>query len=110
MDTILQPKDLFLVYIKDEFAFYGRVEEILPDRKRGWLNLRFSVLTRPLSEVIWILEPAQIDGEPFTMAGTPVRIEKVPDPVPTPSEDDAPKSPRENTPAKVISFPGKAKT
>lgn len=111
MDTILMPRDVMAVYFSDKLSFYARVEEILPDVKRGWRQLRFLVLGAPPHEVTWILEPSQIDGEEFTMGGTKVRIERLPDPVPTPGPDENVK--RENDQpdgeAKVIAFPGKAK-
>ena len=101
MDTHVQPRDVILVHIDDKPAFYGRVEEILFDVKKGWRQFRFLVLTLPAQEMIWTLEPVQIDGEPFTMGGTPVRIERLADPVPVePLPEDSPKAP-----GKVIAFP-----
>ena len=104
MDTLVQPRDVILVHLDDQPAFYARVEEILFDVKPGWRRMRFLVLTAPPQETTWILEPSQIDGDPFTMGGKPVRIERLADPVPAepPPEEDAaaPKGP-----AKVISFP-----
>jgi hypothetical protein len=109
MDTRVQPRDVILIHIKDEAAFYARVEEILPDRKVGWRQMRFKVLTLPLQEMTWILEPSQIDGEPFTMGGAPIRIERLPDPSPAepPSEPTAPGRPER--PGEVISFPPQPK-
>ncbi|GAB4272935.1 MAG: hypothetical protein Kow0092_28160 [Deferrisomatales bacterium] len=110
MDTRVQPGDVLLVHVEDKPAFFARVEEILPDVKAGWRQLRFLVLTVPLQETTWILEPAQIDGEPFTMGGTPIRIERLPDPRPLQAEES---TPPEETPAdrpgqgRVISFPAR---
>ncbi|NTU59458.1 MAG: hypothetical protein HGA98_00185 [Deltaproteobacteria bacterium] len=87
-DTLVQPGDVILVHVDGKPSFYARAEELLPDVKRGWLRLRFSVLTLPLQEMIWTLEPTQIDGEPFTMGGTPVRIERLPDPRPAEPEPE----------------------
>ncbi len=103
--TRVQPRDVILVSLAEQPAFFARVEEILPDRKKGWLQLRFRVLTVPPQELTWILEPAQIDGEPFTMGGTPVRMERLPDPAPQapPPPDPAPPGPA----GKVVSFPGR---
>ena len=85
-----------------------RVEEILPDVKAGWRQLRFSVLTVPRHEMTWILEPRQIDGDPFTMGGTPLRIERLPDPVPAgPGPDEPPEPPPGPGGGTVITFPGK---
>ncbi|PLX42207.1 MAG: hypothetical protein C0609_10270 [Deltaproteobacteria bacterium] len=82
MVTNITPLDVISVYIDGNLAFYARVEEILPDVKKGWLRMRFFVLNPALEEqeLTWILEPAQIDGEEFTMGGTPIRIERLPDP------------------------------
>jgi hypothetical protein len=109
MDTRVQPRDVILIHIQDEAAFYARVEEILPDRKVGWRQMRFQVLTLPLQEMTWILEPSQIDGEPFTMGGTPIRIERLPDPGPAqpPDEPTAPEKPER--PGELISFPPQPK-
>jgi len=106
MDTLVQPRDVILVHVQDKPAFHARVEEILFDAKKGWRQLRFQVLTVPPQELTWILEPAQIDGEAFTMGGTPVRIERLPDPVPAspPAEPPATKDA-----GQVISFPPRAK-
>lgn len=109
MDTLVRPRDVIAVYFEDKLAFYARVEEILPDIKRGWRQLRFLALVAPPQETIWILEPVQIDGQEFTMGGKKVRIERIPDaaPTPPPKEDHGDAAP--SGPAKVISFPGKGK-
>ncbi|MBI5017622.1 MAG: hypothetical protein HZB55_19300 [Deltaproteobacteria bacterium] len=101
MDTHVQPRDVILVHIDGKPAFYGRVEEILFDAKKGWRRFRFQVLTLPPQEMVWTLEPVQIDGEPFTMGGTPVQIERLADPVPA----EAPADPAPRPPGKVIVFP-----
>ena len=114
MDTRVQPGDVILVHLEDKPAFFARVEEILPDVKAGWRRLRFKVLTVPLQEMTWILEPSQIDGEPFTMGGTPLRIERLPPAAPR--EPRAPEKPAEapgphgpDTGPTVITFPGPKK-
>jgi hypothetical protein len=70
----------------------------------------------PLQELTWILEPGQIDGEPFTMGGNPVRIERLPDPQPVEQEDESAGASERKTgvekaepETKVISFPPRAK-
>ena len=113
MDTRVQPGDVILVHVEDKPAFFGRVEEILPDVKVGWRRIRFTVLTVPLQEMTWILEPSQIDGETFTMGGTPIRIERLPEPAafrdttqePVSEERADPPTPK----PKVIAFPGPKK-
>ena len=104
MDTRVQPGDVILVHVEEKPAFFGRVEEILLDRKVGWRQIRFQVLTIPLQEFTWILEPCQIDGDPFTMGGTPVRIERLPDPQPAKDEGNEPASEKPPGSADVISF------
>ncbi len=112
MDTLTRPGDVVAVYVGDEISFFARVEEILPDVKRGWRKLRFLILAVPMREVTWILEPEQIDGKPFTMGGTPLRIERVP-----PSAPEAADEPEKEVQAKkkkpgvvkVIEFPGKSR-
>ncbi len=109
MDTRVQPGDVILVHVEEKPAFFARVEEILPDVKIGWRRMRFTVLAVPLQEMTWILEPAQIDGEPFTMGGTPIRIERLPDPQPSEPEASG-KPPEPESPEagpKIIEFPGR---
>lgn len=73
--------DLVLVHIDSKPGFYARIEDISPDVKAGWWRVRLLVLTVPLEIYTWILEEAQINGAPFTMGGTPIRMEKVVSPV-----------------------------
>lgn len=102
MDTLVQPRDVILVHVQGKPAFFARVEEILPDAKKGWRQMRFQVLSVPLQEITWTLEPVQIDGEPFTMGGTPIRIERLPDPSSAVSEES---TPERRDPGQIISFP-----
>jgi len=69
--------DLVLVHIDHKPGFYARVEEITPDVKPGWWQVKLLVLSFPLQVFTWILDASQIDGAAFTMAGTPVRLEKI---------------------------------
>lgn len=106
-ETLVCPGDVILVHVDEKPAFFGRVEEIRPDVKPGWRHLRFTVLTVPLQEVTWILEPSQIDGEPFTMGGTPMRIERLPESKPEVEDGSSAPEPSSETPGgRVISFPG----
>jgi hypothetical protein len=79
MSTVL--KDLVSVHIENKPAFYARIEEISPDIKPGWWQVKLLVLTHPLQIFTWILEESQINGAQFTMGGTPVFLEKVVSPV-----------------------------
>lgn len=69
--------DLVCVHIENNPAFYARVEDVSPDVKQGWWQVRLLVLTHPLQTFTWILDESQLNGAPFTMGGTPVRLEKV---------------------------------
>lgn len=73
--------DLVLVHIDEKPGFYARIEDVSPDVKPGWWGVKLLVLTVPLEVYTWILEEAQINGAPFTMGGTPIRLEKVISPV-----------------------------
>ena len=69
--------DLVLIHIEDKPAFYGRVEKIIPDIKPKWWRVKFLFLTFPYQITTWIIDHEQIRGGDFTMAGTPIRIEKI---------------------------------
>jgi hypothetical protein len=69
--------DLVLVRIDNKPGFYARIEDITPDMKAGWWQVKLLVLTIPMQIYSWILEESQINGAPFTMGGTPVLMEKV---------------------------------
>lgn len=70
-------KDLVLIHISGKPVTYARIEAIEPDIKPGWWRVKLLLLTYPPQVATWILEREQIDGTPFTMGGTPVRLEKV---------------------------------
>ncbi|MEQ8171485.1 MAG: hypothetical protein ABRQ38_21535, partial [Candidatus Eremiobacterota bacterium] len=72
--------DLILVYIEENPAFFGRIEDITPDIKPGWWHVHIMVLSIPPRIITWILEDSQIQGKGFTMGGIPIRLEKVPSP------------------------------
>jgi hypothetical protein len=71
-----------LVHIDHKPGFYARIEDSAPDVKPGWWQVKLLVLSFPLQIYTWILDNSQIDGAPFTMAGTPIRLEKVVSPEP----------------------------
>jgi hypothetical protein len=81
--------DLVLVHIDNKPAFYARLEDVSPDVKPGWWQVKLLVLTLPLQVYTWILDESQIGGTPFTMGGTPVRLEKVVSPVHDEAKQDA---------------------
>ena len=72
--------DLILVYIEENPAFFGRIEDITADMKPGWWQVHIMVLSIPPRIITWILEDSQIQGKGFTMGGIPIRLEKVSSP------------------------------
>lgn len=113
--------DLVLVYINDQPAFYARVEGFEPDQKPKWWQVKLLALTYPAQMLTWILRREQINGEPFTMGGTPMKIEKVVVAESTPAQETAPAPPveppqpeksREETPkqARILSLGGDKET
>jgi hypothetical protein len=87
--------DLVLVHIDHKPGFYARIEQITPDVKTGWWQVKLLVLSFPLQLFTWILDSSQIDGAPFTMAGTPIRLEKVLSPEPLQEEPEGAAADRE---------------
>ena len=73
--------DIVLVHVDNKPGFYARVEDISPDAKPGWWQVRLLVLTFPLQVFTWILDEFQLDYAPFTMGGTPIRLEPVVSPM-----------------------------
>ena len=73
--------DIVLVHVDNKPGFYARVEAISPDVKPGWWQVRLLVLTFPLQVFTWILDEFQLDYAPFTMGGTPIRLEPVVSPM-----------------------------
>ncbi len=69
--------DLVLTHIKNNPAFFARIEHIEADTKPDWFQVRMLVLQVPLVTITWILREAYINGEEFTMGGHPVKLVKV---------------------------------
>lgn len=69
--------DVILVYLEDQPAFFGRIEDIYSDVKPGWVRLKFLILQVPLTLGEWILRPDYVQGNEFTLGGRKVRIEQV---------------------------------
>jgi hypothetical protein len=69
--------DVVLIRYQDKPMAYARIEAIEPDFKKDWYQVTLLFLTIPPQTVTWILREAYIHGEPFTMGGQPVRLEKV---------------------------------
>lgn len=104
-------QDLVLVHVDNRPGFFARIEAITPDMKLGWWQVKLLVLTMPLQVYTWILDESQIDGAPYTMGGTPIRLEKIVSPV----KDEAPpvsvskNSSPEKGGGKVVSLFGRKK-
>jgi len=73
--------DIVLIHVDNKPGFYARIEELTTDVKPGWWQVRLMVFTFPLQMFTWILDEFQLDGAPFTMGGTPIRMERVVSPV-----------------------------
>ncbi len=108
--------DLVLVHIDNKPGFYARIDDIAPDVKPGWWQVKLLVLSFPLQVFTWILDGSQIDGAPFTMAGTPIMLEKIESPAPQQAGQEGPvagKSVREEKEkkeaAKVVSLADRKK-
>lgn len=81
--------DLVLVYMDEKPAFFARIEEIGPDPKPDWFQVKMLVLQVPPLVVTWILREPYINGDGFTMGGRPMRLEKVISPEEQPASADA---------------------
>jgi len=69
--------DLVLISVEDKPMAFARVEDIQPDTKRGWFQIKFLILQIPPTVVTWILRDVYINGVEYTMGGQKMRIEKV---------------------------------
>lgn len=69
--------DIVLIYYEDSPLTFARIESIEPDIKRDWYHVKLLMLQVPLQVVTWILRDVYINGEPFTMEGKQMRLEKV---------------------------------
>jgi hypothetical protein len=73
--------DVVLVHVDNKPGFYARIEDITPDGKPGWWQVRLLVFTFPLQVFTWILDEFQLEYAPFTMGGTPIQLEAVVSPL-----------------------------
>lgn len=70
-------KDIVLIYYEDSPLTFARIESIAPDIKRDWYHVTLLMLQVPLQVVTWILRDVYINGDPFTMEGKQMRLEKI---------------------------------
>jgi len=99
--------DIVLIYLEETPLSFARIESIEADIKPGWYHVKFLMLQLPLQTVTWILRDVYIDGEPYTMGGKQMRIEKVicpPDPDPMEDEEAPQPEDRSSRNGKVISL------
>jgi len=73
--------DVVLLHVDKKPGFYARIEDISPDVKPGWWQVRLLVFTFPLQVFTWILDEFQLEYAPFTMGGTPIQLEPVVSPL-----------------------------
>jgi len=69
--------EVVLIYQQEQPTVFARVEHIEPDIKKDWYQITLLLLTLPTRPVTWILRGSYIEGEPFTMGGVPMRLERV---------------------------------
>ncbi|MBU1195010.1 MAG: hypothetical protein KKE62_04100 [Proteobacteria bacterium] len=69
--------DVVLLYLEDRPVSFARVEDIRPDFKKDWYQIKLLMLQIPMQVVTWILKEEYINGEPFNMGGKKMKLEKV---------------------------------
>ncbi|WP_319576309.1 hypothetical protein [uncultured Desulfobacter sp.] len=85
-------KDIVLIHMEDAPVGFARVEDIVPDHKKDWYQIRLLMLQIPLQVVTWILKAEYINGDVFSMNGKSMRLEKVEAPVSPIKHDDLPEN------------------
>lgn len=79
-----QEGSIVIVHSNNKPQFFARIEEIKPDVKAGWYKVRFKPLFlhpetgKPAEDMEWVLRDVYIDGEEFTMNGTPIQLVEIP--------------------------------
>jgi hypothetical protein len=98
--------DIVLVHFENQPATFARIESITPDAKADWYHVELLFLQIPLQRVTWILRNAYIEGDPFTMGGKNIRLERIPPhSQPTPKKEDfLSQSPVSSEKGRVISL------
>jgi len=69
--------DIVLIHLEDDPIFFARIEDIQPDHKKDWFQIKLLMLQIPLQTVTWILKDAYINGDDFFMGGKKMRLEPV---------------------------------
>ena len=73
--------DIVLVHLEDTPVSFARVENILPDTKKDWYQIKLLMLQVPLQVVTWILKEDYINGDEFHMNGKRMKLVKVESPL-----------------------------
>lgn len=89
-------KDIVLIYLEEAPVSFARIEDIVPDHKKDWYQIKLLMLQIPLQVVTWILKAEYINGEVFSMNGKSMRLEKVEAPVEPVEHDNLPETSPEN--------------
>lgn len=89
-------KDIVLIYLENEPVSFARIEDIVPDHKKDWYQIKLLMLQIPLQVITWILKAEYISGEVFSMNGKSMRLEKVEAPVEPVEHDNLPETSTEN--------------
>lgn len=69
--------DVVLLYLEDSPVSFARVEDIRPDVKKDWFQIKLLMLQIPMTVVTWILKDDYINGGSFNMGGKKMKLEKV---------------------------------
>ena len=72
-----EENDIILIYHEDKPLVFARVEDIRPDVKKDWFQIKLMLLQVPVQTVTWILRDTYINGDEFTMGGQRMRLEKI---------------------------------
>ena len=87
--------EVVLIYYEDQPITFARIENISPDIKKDWYNVKLLMLQVPLQVATWILRDIYINGQEFTMDGKKMRLERVVCP-----EDTFPQKEKNDVPVK----------
>ncbi len=93
--------EVVLIFHEDQPVSFARIESIELDIKKDWYHITLLLLNLPFQTVTWILRESYIDGEPFTMGGTPMRLEEVKKILPKREEEKPDLSDKKKAPEKT---------
>ncbi len=102
--AMAKENDVVLIYYEDQPITFARIENISPDIKKDWYNVKLLMLHVPLQVTTWILRDIYINGQEFTMDGKKVRLERVVCPEDTVSPEENNDVPVKPNGKKVISL------